>query len=197
MARTSENHAVVTDDGGRIPINPLREGTHWLEDPTTGCWNWQQFLLKGYARHRFGQAHRVVFRQFGGAIPEGWDLHHRCENPRCVNPDHMEPREKVGHGRHHWAGRIKLTQGQIAEIRELGRNPAIRQRQIAEMFGITRSMVSTLLNGQSWAAPGQRFRPEGRVCELEGCDNPVEGRRDKALLRAGSPARLQQSEGAV
>jgi hypothetical protein len=36
-------------------------------------------------------AHRLICEQLRGPIPDGLELHHKCENTRCVNPDHMEP----------------------------------------------------------------------------------------------------------
>lgn len=36
-------------------------------------------------------AHRASYLIFLGDIPSGKDLHHICENPSCVNPDHLLP----------------------------------------------------------------------------------------------------------
>jgi hypothetical protein len=37
------------------------------------------------------RAHRAVWEQYVGPIPEGKDLHHKCGLKHCVNPDHLEP----------------------------------------------------------------------------------------------------------
>lgn len=76
-----------------------------------GCWHWTTNINsnKGYGfatppgRGR-KQAHRYVYEELRGAIPEGLTLDHQCHNRdetcaggvgclhrRCVNPSHLEP----------------------------------------------------------------------------------------------------------
>lgn len=66
-------------------------------DPTTGCWNWTAHLGGwGYGDFRRGvglgnqPAHRWSFEFFVRKLLCGEQVHHRCENPKCVNPDHLE-----------------------------------------------------------------------------------------------------------
>lgn len=37
------------------------------------------------------KAHRFVYEQIRGPIPDGMDIDHLCRVRNCVNPDHMEP----------------------------------------------------------------------------------------------------------
>ena len=64
-------------------------------DPSTGCWNWQGYLQRGYAlfslNGRTVQVHRAIYTAVNGAIPNGLTIDHLCRNKGCVNPDHMEP----------------------------------------------------------------------------------------------------------
>lgn len=68
-------------------------------DPVSGCWNWTAGLNgKGYAYiwtgpNRKGdtkQAYKVGWEFKHGPVPDSKELHHTCENPRCVNPDHLQ-----------------------------------------------------------------------------------------------------------
>lgn len=66
-----------------------------------GCWEWSGPIDRnGYGKaydpkrpagERIDWAHRVSYRHAKGAIPEGLQLDHLCNNPPCINPDHLEP----------------------------------------------------------------------------------------------------------
>lgn len=56
-----------------------------------GCWEWQKKIDRyGYGvRHSQG-AHRWYYTKYKGEIPDGLQIDHLCNNPRCVNPEHLE-----------------------------------------------------------------------------------------------------------
>jgi len=60
-----------------------------------GCWLWIGCTnADGYGTVGFHWktclAHRVFYEELKKPIQEGYELHHKCGNRRCVNPDHME-----------------------------------------------------------------------------------------------------------
>ena len=74
-----------------------RFGAEYQVNELTGCWEWNRALTdegygKGFRKDistRF--AHRALWIEKNGPVPEGMELDHLCKNKRCVNPTHLEP----------------------------------------------------------------------------------------------------------
>jgi hypothetical protein len=108
IARRTKGDAVRGKPQRFFPNHQTRardEPDEYVADPQTGCWEWRLCLDKGYGRKKGIGAHRVLYEARKGPIPRGYHLHHKCENPRCVNPDHLEPMTMSDHMKLHHAMR--------------------------------------------------------------------------------------------
>lgn len=125
------------------------------------CIAWQGAIRnsKGYGqitvKGRKYLAHRVVYEKAHGPLPAGLVVRHRCDNPRCVNPEHLE----VGTQADNMADCAKrgrqfsvLTAEQVVFIRNnyKPRCPEFGGTALARRFGVSPATVSMALNRRNW-----------------------------------------------
>jgi len=138
-----------------------------------GCWNWSlgkfphhsgDSSLSGYGKvNRGGEqlAHRLFYKERVGEIPEGMCVLHKCDNPPCVNPEHLflgtfadNNRDRDAKGRHTALrgddnGNAKLSQDDFVEVKSLLVR-GISHREIANLFGVTKSAITHISTGRNW-----------------------------------------------
>lgn len=135
----------------------------------TDCWVWIGRTHKsGYGlvccrttSKNEHYAHRLSWELHHGPIPTGLQVCHHCDNPPCVNPEHLflgtawdNTWDSKRKGRAIQGERVassRLCAEQVLEIRKLGRETTtLSQRQIGALFGVTRSAVQRVLSRGTW-----------------------------------------------
>jgi hypothetical protein len=128
------------------------------------CIEWTKFRdKKGYGRvahngePRF--AHRIAYCEHHGlklADIDGKVVRHRCDNPPCVNPAHLELgtqadncRDRSVRGR---SNSTKLTAAQVLEIRERCKIgvPGLGCRDFARKYGVTEATIRFVMSRATW-----------------------------------------------
>ena len=101
-------------------------------------------------------AHRAAYVAAYGPLEEGVVVRHKCDNPACCNPLHLETgthadnvrdrvlRDRSAKGSRN--GRAKVTESIVRQIRA-GQTPA---REWAERLGMTAQQVNNIRKGRSW-----------------------------------------------
>lgn len=122
------------------------------------CLIWTGFRnADGYGkltvRNRQWSAHRLAYTDAWGEIPAGKVVRHKCDNPSCVNPSHLEIgtdadncRDRDLRGR----AATKLSPSDVRSIRTDGRT----YREIAESYSISPANVCLIKKQRTWQHVG-------------------------------------------
>lgn len=92
-----------------MDITPSAADRFWSyvdRGDSSACWEWRAARMRQYTgkdgkprgavgygffglRGKNVMAHRVAYELSAGPIPEGMFILHKCDNPPCVNPNHL------------------------------------------------------------------------------------------------------------
>lgn len=133
-----------------------------------GCWEWNGAKTKGYGtlklREIYGEfkllAHRLSWVSFKGeSIKDGLFVCHKCDNPKCFNPDHLflgtsednmkdcseKGRTMTGENN----GNSKYKKEDILRVQEM-LVAGVTGKKIHEITGVSRSHISRIGKGYTW-----------------------------------------------
>lgn len=126
----------------------------------SGCWEWpgRRDRKLGYAQVGSKKGHRLAYELFNGPIPPGLHVCHKCDNPPCMNPEHlfagtakdnMQDKVKKGRGRRRGFS-TKLTEDDVRQIRVMRFGGGFTLKQIGERFGVSHEAVRLICGGKTW-----------------------------------------------
>jgi hypothetical protein len=136
----------------------------YMPEPNTGCWLWLGTVnSRGYGRFEHSEhtwtvlAHRIAYAVKHGLFPSAAWVLHKCDQPSCVNPDHLflgdakanaQDRKAKGRGavgsRNGWA---VFTEADIRDIRQSHLGPSA----IARLYGVNKTTIINIRKRTYWS----------------------------------------------
>lgn len=103
------------------------------------------------------KASRVAYELFNGPIPDGMQVLHNCDNPKCIWPGHLRLgtqseniKEAFDKGRKTQLGEEnschKLTEREVKEIKSSGLSVA----ELASKYEVAKTTIYMILQGNRW-----------------------------------------------
>lgn len=145
----------------------IRDEIFWSyvdRDQKNDCWLWTAYRVpRGYGKFRVGSnkeyAHRVSRVIAHGPIPLKLQVLHSCDNPPCVNPEHLflgtnkinraDSVNKSRHARGVGHGRHKINEDDVRNIRVLhtqGFHVSIAMR----LYDLSKTQIERIINKRLW-----------------------------------------------
>ncbi|MCP4487836.1 MAG: hypothetical protein GY820_11040 [Gammaproteobacteria bacterium] len=162
-----------TKSCGCYHLDQITKGTEqdrfWAYvDKSGDCWEWQasksqrgygQFSATVGGRLRNMRAHRLAYIWSGNDLQDDDILCHTCDNPSCVNPDHLfvgthqdNMADKVAKERQAKGEDIAVSILTEAQVHEIRRRFASGESgpTIADDFGVTKQCVYSIAKRKTW-----------------------------------------------
>ena len=143
---------------GRVEQEVLPRFLSKVKEVESGCQEWQSTLHRdGYGKFWYKgkqmPTHRMSYMLFVGEVPEkAWVLH-KCDNRKCVNPQHLFIGSRVDNikdmdSKKRRGTKCKLTEIQVGEIKKL-LDVGFSQQRIGEMFNVGQTVISRIKLGRT------------------------------------------------
>lgn len=151
----------------RVSERMIRRGWTVTE---SGCWEWNGTRsAENYGSISVGNktrlTHRLAYETWVGPIPEGNVVRHKCDNPPCMRPEHLEvgtyrdnTQDMIERGRSAWHKSSHLAKLSWAKVREarLLASEGRSARELAEDFGVGYTTMCRVLSGKTWKEPANQ-----------------------------------------
>lgn len=149
------------------------------------CWEWQSFTRNGRpvlhyktttGKNTSAPTRLLVAKLWDKKVPTGFKCVTRCDNPLCVNPehikiisqrDHLKRASKVSHARGNEQVRIakiaetrrahhaKLDWEKVSAIRESD----LSHRKLGQQYGVSLTVIGRIKRNEAWREHNAKNNP--------------------------------------
>jgi hypothetical protein len=119
------------------------------------CWLWLGRVSPktGYGKKQFhGKtllAHRWVYEQLFGPIPDGMVINHKCRTRACVNPQHLEITDQAGNCRDGAGTKLTAEQAKAIKAQFSTRKWGLGAK-LARQYGVSGALIHDIWRGRAW-----------------------------------------------
>jgi hypothetical protein len=140
-----------------------------IQKPESGCWEYKTNPLRRYPiiciDRKTYKMSRISYEIFSGEkIPDGLCVLHKCDNTKCVNPEHLflgthqqnmddmiqKGRDKKDGPKGTRCATHKLKEHQVLEIRDLIKAD-VHKLEIAKKYNVSETAIYHIAKRETWS----------------------------------------------
>lgn len=152
-----------------FPHNTMQERFWNSVRKTNDCWEWVGYVspsgygICGHTKTKSRVetfAHRYSWMLAYGEIPQSMFVCHKCDNRKCVRPDHLflgtaeeNAYDMVSKGRNAYGERAssaKLTDERVRAIRQEYLSGKVGCLSLAKKYGVSKRTIQNIVHGDTW-----------------------------------------------
>lgn len=146
----------------------IRLKKYMMINNETGCWEWTGYIMPcgyGLTSHKGNKilSHRASWILSNNEIPKGLYVLHRCDNRKCINPDHLflgtakdNTHDMRRKGRNRYLAfqgskhsMAKLNEKLVNQIR-LKKSQGMTNQDIARLYGVHKNTIQKITSRTHW-----------------------------------------------
>ena len=153
-----------------MPAHLHNRGIEWEVDSITGCWNctshaqYEDGYVRTWVNGRNSRLSREIIKakhpellDVNGRLPSNIFARHLCDNPKCINPDHIVPgshqdnmNDMIAHGRSSYGAINSTAVLDEITVRAIRENHINTNSELALQYNVFGSTIRRVRDRTHW-----------------------------------------------